>query len=51
MSFASEASALPAVGLLRRMELAIRAASFPLNAHEPIEVHAFRFEPGFEGFT
>jgi len=33
------------------MKLAVLGQRFPLDAHQPIEVHAFGLEPGFEGFA
>ena len=35
--------------LVRRLKLV--ALHFPLDAHEPIEMHGFGFEPAFESFA
>src|ERR1700730_11808927 len=36
---------LPSIG---RVQLAVLRARFPLDAHQPVEVHAFRFQPTFQ---
>ena len=33
------------------VELAVLRTGLPLDTHEPVEVHAFRFEPTLEGFS